>query len=203
MYSEECGREDSRFILIHHSNICQEDTQTPQQGNQSLRCDSEQWSPAYKTVTHHFQQQMLYYNLWTAAEVHKFRMIFDVMWNIGDCEQQLKKSTTSGWSLMWCETQQTVSSSWRSPQIQVDLWCDVQHSRLWAAAEEVHKLRMISDVMCNTADCEQQLKSRNLGWSLMWCATKMAEKQWNVGICLFYHHYLLIHQKNESQDHPR
>jgi len=109
----------------------------------------------------------------SSYEVHKFRMISDVMRNTADCEQQLKKSTTSGWSLMWCATQQTMSSSWRSPHIQVDLGCDVQHSRLRAAAEEVHKFRMISDVMCNTADCEQQLKnSTNSGWSLMWCATQ-------------------------------
>ena len=106
--------------------------------------------------------------LWTAAEeVHKLRMISDVRYNTADCEQQLKKSMNSGWSLMWCATQQTMSSSWRNPQIQVYMWCDVQHRRLWAAAEEVHKVRMIYDVMCNTANSEQQLKkSTNSGWSL-------------------------------------
>ena len=172
MYSKECGREHSWFILINHSSICQEDTQRPQQGNQSLWCDFEQWSPIYKTVTHHFQQQNSYYKLWTAAEVAQvFRMISDVMCNTADCEQQLK-SIKSGRSLMWCATQQTVSSRWRSPQIQDDLWCDVEHSRLWAVAEEVHKFRMTSDVVCNIADCQQQLKkSTSSGWSLTWCAT--------------------------------
>ena len=115
--------------------------------------------------------------LWAAAEgVHRLRMISDVMCNKADCEKQLE-SRNSGWSLMWCTTQQTVNSSWRSPQIQGDLWCDVQHSRLCTTAEEVHRLRMISDVMCNTADCEQQLKeSTDSGWSLMWCATQQIVK---------------------------
>jgi hypothetical protein len=77
----------------------------------------------------------------------------------------MKKSTNSGWSLMWCATKQTVSISWRSPQTQGDLWRDVQQRRRWAAAEEVHNLRLFSDVMCNTADCQQQLKkSTNSGW---------------------------------------
>jgi hypothetical protein len=87
--------------------------------------------------------------LWAAAdEVHKFRTISDVRCNTAACEQQMKKSTNSGWSLMWGVTQQPASSSWRSPQIQVYLWCDVQHSRLWAAAE-VQKFRAISHVVCN------------------------------------------------------
>ena len=89
-----------------------------------------------------------YSRLWAAAEeVHKFRFISDIMCNTADSEQQLKKSTNSG-SLMWCATQQSVSSSWRSPQIQDDIWCDVQHSRLWRA-DEVQKFRVISDVVCN------------------------------------------------------
>ena len=87
--------------------------------------------------------------LWAAAEeVHKFMLISDVMCNTEDYEQQLKKSTYSGWSRMWCATQQTASNSWRIPQIQVDLWCDVQHSRLWTATE-VQKFRVISDLVCN------------------------------------------------------
>ena len=117
---------------------------------------------------------MQHSRLWAAAEVQKFRVISDVMCNRADCEQQLKYRNL-GWSLMWCATEQTVNSSWKSPQIQDDLWCDVQHSRLWTAGEEFHKFRMISDVMCNTADCEQQLKkSTNLERSLMWCATQQS-----------------------------
>ena len=91
--------------------------------------------------------------LWAAAEVYKFRMISDVMCNTADCKQQLKMSTNSGWSLTWCATQQIVSSSWISPQIQDDLWCFVQHSRLGTAAE-VQKFRAISDVVCNKAGWE-------------------------------------------------